>query len=293
MQWRLAAEAGRWEIAARRASESADLDPQNGGYLRSYAVYFSRRGDYVKADRLYASMIAIFNASSSERLYRVTNRKRWRGAASALQLLDKIALDQDERELVRLQLLLCAGRTEEVRAKGAELIGSAAGQKWSAAMADDFSNSVSGRFFDVVRWSGTPADVLRVSTAQRKLARDLLAQGSQADALYASLAQAEICLGNRAAAEEALGVIREHSLKIPFYARSTVYYGTAPWLYAQLGHRDEAIAILRRAQDEGFQWGYTLRDDPDLASLRDDPRFQELRQQAEAFAKAQPDPVDP
>ena len=64
-------------------------------------------------------------------------------------------------------------------------------------------------------------------------------------------------------------------------------------LYAQLGKPDEEITLIRELLSAGFHLGYELRDNLYLAPVRSDPRFQELMKQEEAWAKAQPDPVDP
>jgi len=46
--------------------------------------------------------------------------------------------------------------------------------------------------------------------------------------------------------------------------------------YALLGRNDEALVELNRAVDLGFDDEEHLREDPDLAGLRLDPRFAEL-----------------
>ena len=43
---------------------------------------------------------------------------------------------------------------------------------------------------------------------------------------------------------------------------------------------------------DGRTLGYELRDLPGFASMREDPRFVKLRQRAEAWAAALPDPPD-
>jgi tetratricopeptide (TPR) repeat protein len=54
-----------------------------------------------------------------------------------------------------------------------------------------------------------------------------------------------------------------------------------PWYnmaraHARLDHKDDALRALRRALEEGFADDESLRSEPDLASLRDDPRFRSL-----------------
>ena len=54
--------------------------------------------------------------------------------------------------------------------------------------------------------------------------------------------------------------------------------------YALLGRADDALAELSRAIDAGFDHPELLERDPDLASVRDDPRFRELVERAKARA---------
>ncbi|HEX6576208.1 MAG TPA: protein kinase [Gemmatimonadaceae bacterium] len=46
--------------------------------------------------------------------------------------------------------------------------------------------------------------------------------------------------------------------------------------YAQLGKADDAISCLERAVDKGFGHREWIDNDPDLASIRDNPRFQSI-----------------
>ena len=43
--------------------------------------------------------------------------------------------------------------------------------------------------------------------------------------------------------------------------------------YALTGRKDDALAALQSAKDAGYRKGDTARSDPDLESIRDDPRF--------------------
>jgi pimeloyl-ACP methyl ester carboxylesterase len=45
---------------------------------------------------------------------------------------------------------------------------------------------------------------------------------------------------------------------------------------AQLGHKDDSLRALQRALEEGFADEESLRSEPDLASIRADPRFRSL-----------------
>jgi hypothetical protein len=57
---------------------------------------------------------------------------------------------------------------------------------------------------------------------------------------------------------------------------------------------DETVALIRESMEHGFRsFGFMLRYNRDYALVRNDPRFQELMKQEEAWAKAQPGPVEP
>ncbi len=52
---------------------------------------------------------------------------------------------------------------------------------------------------------------------------------------------------------------------------------------AILGEYDQAIELLERAIAGGFRSGWLLEMDPKLASVREDPRFQNLLADLEAI----------
>ena len=47
-------------------------------------------------------------------------------------------------------------------------------------------------------------------------------------------------------------------------------------VYAALGDKDHALAQLEQAYQDRSQWMAFLRVDPEMDSLRSDPRFQDL-----------------
>ncbi|HUQ81029.1 MAG TPA: tetratricopeptide repeat protein, partial [Gemmatimonadaceae bacterium] len=67
---------------------------------------------------------------------------------------------------------------------------------------------------------------------------------------------------------------RLRALKGPYDHGRTTY--ALAQLAAVLGDRDGAMALLNQALAEGVEYGQSLHADPDLASLRGDPRFREL-----------------
>jgi hypothetical protein len=75
-----------------------------------------------------------------------------------------------------------------------------------------------------------------------------------------------------------------NQLQIVFYRVS--YVG----VLAILGRTDEALSELEAAQKSGYRLGDRLRNNPEFASLRREPRFQKLAAEAEALPHAQPPP---
>ena len=62
-------------------------------------------------------------------------------------------------------------------------------------------------------------------------------------------------------------------------AEPYVFGGPTLWralIAASLGERERAVNLLRDAFGRGADYGIWLHRDPDLASLRDYPPFQEL-----------------
>ncbi len=55
-----------------------------------------------------------------------------------------------------------------------------------------------------------------------------------------------------------------------------VLVGNVARLYVMVGEYDRAFVYLKQARDLGFAFKGWAVNDPDLAPLRDDPRFQEL-----------------
>ncbi len=68
------------------------------------------------------------------------------------------------------------------------------------------------------------------------------------------------------------------------FARSVTRYNTAS-AFALLGDRERAFQWLGGALDAGFRAVETLRNDEDLASLRDDPRFELVVERADRAAR--------
>jgi len=68
--------------------------------------------------------------------------------------------------------------------------------------------------------------------------------------------------------------IFERAIKLGFFPATQMYNIACG--YARTGHKDEAIARLRRALASRFPQQQTLEEDEDINSVRDDPRVAEL-----------------
>ena len=68
---------------------------------------------------------------------------------------------------------------------------------------------------------------------------------------------------------------RAFAAGIPPQNQGVAYYNLA-CAHARLGHKDAAFQNLGKAIDAGFRNRRTMEEDPDLESLRSDPRFGEL-----------------
>jgi TolB-like protein len=86
----------------------------------------------------------------------------------------------------------------------------------------------------------------------------------------ACLAQVYAVSGKRAEAQKLLDKLKERSREtyVPAYAIALIYTG--------LGERDQALASLERAYQERSWFMIYLKVDPQVDSLRSDPRFQDL-----------------
>ncbi len=80
--------------------------------------------------------------------------------------------------------------------------------------------------------------------------------------------------------EQAVAAFK-HLEKDPNFAAPALYREAAS--LARLNRKDEALATLDRAVDAGFARLQLLQEDPDLASLRDDPSFAKTVAKADAM----------
>ncbi len=137
-----------------------------------------------------------------------------------------------------------------------------------------------GRFSSLLATLRRPADQESFLAAWRELTR--LADGGRATAARAR--QARLLLPNNLATLGLSAVERRDFVcarrfgdlleRLEVHGALAAY--NAACLLARLGRKAEAVAMLRRAVDEGFADAGQLARDSDLVSLRHDPAFREL-----------------
>ncbi len=287
-QAHLARDLGRWDEAFRFSREILQLDPNNTQYVKVHAnQIFWRKGDYAETDRLLTRVETLRENSSDGS--RVDLRLIWRGPAAALRLLDRVAPDSTNGKMQRVELLLAMNRQQEARALAVGM------ESDLIAVATDLEGSfrLGVASLNLLPALGRDETARRLAEVMSARVSKELARGNRAGGQLILLVRTEIVLGHRDAAIAALEQWRrEIQLMQNNYQRRFIGAHLAN-LYALLGKADEATTLLREFMADGLQWHYSLRFDLDFAPIRSDPRFQELMRQQEAWAQAQPDPVDP
>jgi TolB-like protein/thioredoxin-like negative regulator of GroEL len=287
-QFALADGQHRWPEASRLAKECLALDPQNADATVIIAAYFSRRGDFREADLLLARAREIGGVNANGAFHsQVVLRRQWRGPEAALRLWDRIRPGQSRWEPTHAELLLMLGRKDEARAvlDGVTVP--------TAVMGFGVYTNNAGRMLVAL---GMNDRAQMWAEAARAEALKQFARGNNSPIAQLNLVSAEIVLGHR---DSALAALKDWSAKTQTEPGGSArrledFVTLASGLYGRLGMADEMIALLReRAANIDRTDGFDLRYNPDYALIRNDPRFQELMQQAEAWAKAQPHPIDP
>ena len=117
-------------------------------------------------------------------------------------------------------------------------------------------------------------------------------RGNRAPRVRHDFVSAEIGLGHSDVARKELDDWRRDAQRVlSAYQRFTGFSRLAPALYARLGKVEEAVDILRENSANGLHTPINPRYDSDFALIRGDPRFQAVMDQAEGWAKAQPEPT--
>ena len=97
--------------------------------------------------------------------------------------------------------------------------------------------------------------------------------GQRGSFVYSQLARAQLGVGRN---EEAIqNYEKAFAAGMPQWARGSAYYNLA-CAYARIGQKEKAFEALSNAVNEGFTNRNQYETDPDLASVRSEPRFQEI-----------------
>ncbi len=279
-QAELAAEAGDWRDALRLDREGFALDPQNGEYAHSCAIRAGTHGDYARADSYYARAMLIQGPQSPNAFQgRVALRVRWRGPEAALRLVDRVPTDQSRIALARAGLLAMLGRLDEAR-------------QIAAPLKDSPRQWFEGGLTLLLMQLGFVEEARHRAEERRTNALSEMERGNRASSIWSRWVEAEIVLGHPDAAVAALGKWQQEIRRQPASRRRAETRASGD-LYSLLGLADEATAVLREQVAGGVQFGMSLRYDLKYARIRSDPRFQLLMNQAEAWARSQPDPSEP
>jgi hypothetical protein len=127
----------------------------------------------------------------------------------------------------------------------------------------------------------------------REASADEFRRGNRGPRVRLISVHAEIALGNRREALRQMKDWQQEMQSLPGSRRGDYYSRFAARLYGMLGMADEAVDCLVDEMGKGRQGGFDLRCDPAYAPIRTHPRFVALMHDAEAWARTQPDPVDP
>jgi hypothetical protein len=227
-----------------------------------------------------------FDVEEQERNFvaRVYLRRTWRGAEAALRLAERQAPTPDVGIAMRVRMLAELGRVAET----AELLESTIKpQPWDVhADAGRYNRAgelVTDQLPTLSKKLAAFADLPRIES-------EMVAK----DGVRSKLILAEIALGHRDAALALLDAWRREMEKRPANNRRAAgpFMMNLPRYYALLGKHEAAVDVLVEFMKVGRTLGYDLRDSTAFASIGENPRFLDLRRQAEEWTAIQPNPTD-
>ena len=289
-QAQLARDQGNWSEYFRLAQETVNLDPQNGDNLNAIAVMHFIRGHFAEADSLFHRAMIIGGVESAAPFNnQVLLRSQWRGPAAALRLLERAPTGQSGVERARVRTLLELGRKAEARAFILQ-VGPSLG-----------ASSAQGAF--TVAIDSTSLDAVGLADAARKRAGDERTRlqkeydrGNHSRTVL-SLPVEEALLGEREAALKRLEAYRRETQFPSVYRRAVDFQMSAVGSYIKLGKFDEALELLQELDANGYRSLIAVGSSLGVGQLKTlldgDPRLKEFFDRWDAWARAQPDPVDP
>jgi TolB-like protein len=290
-QAQLARDQGNWTEFVRLAQEAVTLDPQNGDNLNAIGVTLHDRGHFAEADLLYRRAMNIAGVESSTSFVnRLALRSHWRGPAAALRLLERAPLGQKGVEGMRVRLLLELGRKDEARAFILQVAPSLGGRSAPETLPVGFDSYS-------LEAAGLREAARKHADDERLRLQKEYDRGNHSRAVCISLVMEEALLGERETALNRLEAYRRETQSPSVHRRTGDFQIGAVGCYIVLGKFDEALEILRDMDANGYKTlspGGGALDIGQLKSLvGGDPRFKEIFERWDAWARAQPDPVDP
>jgi pentatricopeptide repeat protein len=191
---------------------------------------------------------------------------------------------------MRFRLLLELGRKDEARAfilQVAPSFGGSAAQETSSVAFGSYSLDAAGL---------AEAARKRADGERTRLKKEY-DRGNHSRSVCLSLVLAETFLGERETALNRLEAYRRETQFPSVYRRSIDFQMGAVGCYVRLGKFDEARDLIQELDANGYRafgGGVGVLSLGQLMSLAEgDPRFEEILSRWGAWAKAQPDPVDP
>lgn len=285
-QGQLARDQEDWPAALKFFEEATMLDPQNSGTLVWYGVVASSRGDFVLCDKLNRRAMAMQGAAGAEPFNNnLANRTRWRGPAASLALLERTSIMQARWDEWRVGLLIQLGRIEEARASVARL------------EAESAISRLGSKRTILSHWQalGRTEEARTLAETLYREAKAEFDRGNRGGFAWLDLINAQIALGDIDGSRTLLLAWKKEAepwkTKAP-YRYHWQFASRSTGAFLRVGMTEEAISLLQYRHSKGYHFGYGLGDRV-FAPLRGDPRFEAIRREAEAYAAAQPDPVDP
>ena len=262
------------------ARDAIARNPENIERIAIVPSAMEHLGDYIEADRLYQQ--------GKNFVGQINLRRKWRGAEAALRLVERSPSHPDAL-MMRLRMLAALGRRETAAICLEEWLKD---NEPKPTMWPRFADAgLTDRARELAA-AALPTARTRLEEVERDFIPRTEVDRTRRDSARSDLIGIEIFLGNHDSALALLDRWRRDAEQLPLNRRYGGITSRIPIYYAQLGKHDVAIELLRQSMDTGIMLGYDLRDTPEYAALKNDPRFLELRRRAEEWAASRPNPPD-
>jgi tetratricopeptide (TPR) repeat protein len=285
---------GHWgPRAAALVLRSVDLDPENTGPMDANCQILTEMGRFADAEALCQRWLALRPRDLDALLRQSRNLLTWTGdLPGALAIVETTANPGGNRDRVPI-------------AKGAIR---AAQRDWAAAVAEfdqrrNTTRTTGGRSGPrgnavlaslwVARLEAQRGNTARAEECQAEAlerAQQYVIDFPELDRGHALVALSRATRGEK---NEALAAMDE-AMRIAERRRDASQLAIMRRFKADvltlLGQKEAAIAELRAMHAMGYAHGYRLRVEPEWEPLQAEPKFQQLKKEAEARADAQPRP---